>query len=175
MSSIGACLAKRFHIVLQRECCLYVHSCFTQAHLTWIYVIRCLCWRLLITITCIPTYTTFTLWVSDKESWCSSHVLGCYIPETGGLCISVASTLQSFIQPLDLHSYSLMKPWWKYQGYPYVYDWSSVMSGAHTQTVQRQHLSSISATLQKNSWCTELKVNNLRDPPSPSPTPWHLC
>lgn len=33
----------------------------------------------------------------DKESWSCSHVLGCYIPQTGGLCVSVASTLLSFL------------------------------------------------------------------------------
>lgn len=85
-------------------------------------------------------FTKFTLWVSSNQL----VLLPCPRPQTGGLCISVAAHLFSFFQHLDCHrQLKFDETTWKYQEYPYLPYWSSVVDGAHIQIAQRQWLLSI--------------------------------
>lgn len=73
-------------------------------------------------------------------SWARSHALGCCVPQTGRLCISMAASLFSFFQHIDSHSYSLMK---LHENSKSIHTFVSLVDGAHIQTAQRQWLLSI--------------------------------
>lgn len=102
-------------------------------------------------------------------SWARSHALGCCVPQTARLCISMAASLFSFFQHIDSHSYSLMKRHENSKSiHTFMADplWWMVLI---YRLLKDSDFCPFSVTSQEKSWCTELGVKNLSEFPSPSP------